>query len=167
MLVCLHFAFFKKNLGWALGSQAFSLVGGWWVLSLNPIESSSALSLTSAFSQSVSQSSSLSVVSDSLRPHESQQARPPCPSPSTSALRGPLFFFFSLFYFNWRLITLQYCGDFCYTFTWISHGYTRVPHPDPPSHLPPIPSLSVIPVHRPRALCLMHQTLTGDLFHIW
>ena len=67
--------------------------------------------------QSVSQSSSLSVVSGSLQPHESQQARPPCPSPSTSALRGPLFFFFSLFYFNWRLITLQYCGDFCYTFT--------------------------------------------------
>ena len=28
-----------------------------------------------------------------------------------------LFFFFSLFYFNWRLITLQYCGDFCYAFT--------------------------------------------------
>ena len=25
---------------------------------------------------------SLSVVSDSLRPHESQQARPPCPSPT-------------------------------------------------------------------------------------
>ena len=43
--------------------------------------------------------------------------------------------------FNWRLITLQYCGGLCHTFTWISHGYTCVPHPDPPSHLPshPIP----------------------------
>ena len=34
--------------------------------------------------------------------------------------------------FNWRLITLQYCG-FCHIFTWISHGCTCVPHPDPPS----------------------------------
>ena len=35
--------------------------------------------------------------------------------------------------FNWRLINLQYCGDFCHTFTWISHGCTCVPHPEPPS----------------------------------
>ena len=53
------------------------------------------------------------------------------------------FFFLSLsfLYFNWRLIALQYCGGFCHTFTWISHGCTFVPHPDPPSHLPhhPIP----------------------------
>ena len=26
---------------------------------------------------------------------------------------------------------------FCHTLTWISHGFTYVPHPDPPSHLPP------------------------------
>ena len=42
-------------------------------------------------------------------------------------------FFFFLIYFNWRPITLQYCGGFCHTFTWISHGCTCVPHPDPPS----------------------------------
>ena len=41
--------------------------------------------------------------------------------------------YFILFYFNRRLITLQYCGGFCHTFTWISHGCTCVPHPDPPS----------------------------------
>ena len=29
---------------------------------------------------------SRSVVSDSLRPHESQHARPPCPSPTTGSL---------------------------------------------------------------------------------
>ena len=34
---------------------------------------------------------------------------------------------------------MQYCGDFCNTFTRISHGCTCVPHPDPPSHLPPHP----------------------------
>ena len=50
-----------------------------------------------------------------------------------------LFFIYLLFNFNWRLITLQYCGGFCHTFTWISHGCTCVPHPDPPSHLPPHP----------------------------
>ena len=38
--------------------------------------------------------------------------------------------------FNWRLITLKYCG-FCHTLTWISHGYTCVPYPEPPSYLPP------------------------------
>ena len=72
---------------------------------------------------------------------------------------SPNFFSPNLFiyYFNWRLITLQYCGGFCHTFTWISHGCTGVPHPDPPSHFPPIPSLRVIPVHQPWAPCLMPQ----------
>ena len=46
------------------------------------------------------------------------------------------FFFFLLFFFiSWRLITLQYCSGFCHTLTWISHGHTCIPHPDPP--LPP------------------------------
>ena len=44
-------------------------------------------------------------------------------------------------YFNWRPITLQYCGGFCHKFTRISHGCTCVPHPDPPSHLSPHPIL--------------------------
>ena len=26
---------------------------------------------------------------------------------------------------------------FCHTSTWIHHGYTRAPHPEPSSHLPP------------------------------
>ena len=47
------------------------------------------------------------------------------------------FFFFFLFIFiSWRLITLQYCSGFCHTLTWISHGFTCVPHPNPPSCLP-------------------------------
>ena len=51
-----------------------------------------------------------------------------------------LYLFLYLFiYFNWRLITLQYCSSFCHTLTWISHGCTCVPHPEPPSHLPPHP----------------------------
>ena len=55
-----------------------------------------------------------------------------------------LFFFFLITYFsnfiifNWRIITLQYCDDFCHTSIWISHNHTHVPsllnippHPDP------------------------------------
>ena len=43
------------------------------------------------------------------------------------------FFFYSLFFF--------YCSGFCHTLKWNSHGFTCVPHPDPPSHRPlhPIP----------------------------
>ena len=50
-----------------------------------------------------------------------------------------LFFFFSFIFISWRLIPLQYCSGFCDTLTWISHGFTFVPHSDPPSHLPPHP----------------------------
>ena len=50
-----------------------------------------------------------------------------------------LFFFF----FSWRLITLQYCSGFCHTLTRISHGFTCIPHPDPP--LPP-PSPQIVPI---------------------
>ena len=61
-------------------------------------------------------------------------------------------YFLKFIYLNWRLITLQYCGDFCHTLTWISHGFTCVPHSDRPSHLPPHPIPQVFPVHQPRAL---------------
>ena len=76
-------------------------------------------------------------------------------------------FFFPIIFISWRLITLQYCSGFCHTLTWISHGFTCVPHPHPPSRLPPHP----IPLGHPRApapsICLMHPTWTGDLFHTW
>ena len=67
------------------------------------------------------------------------------------------FFFNFLFIclFNWRLITLQYCSGFCHTLTWISHGFTCVTHPKPPSHLHPHP----IPLGCPSAPAL------SALFH--
>ena len=49
------------------------------------------------------------------------------------------FFSFPIIFISWRLITLQHCSGFCHTLTWISHGFTCVPHPNPPSHLPPHP----------------------------
>ena len=48
---------------------------------------------------------------------------------------------FNLIYFNWRIITLQFCDGFCQTETWISHRSTRVhPAPHPPPASPPQPS---------------------------
>ena len=61
-------------------------------------------------------------------------------------------------YFNWRLITLQYCGGFSIH----SHeSATAVsPHPKTPSHLPPHP----IPLGRPSApaLSALFNTLNVD-----
>ena len=63
--------------------------------------------------------------------------------------------FFKLIYFNWRLITLHYFGNFCHISTWISHRCPYVPCPKHPSHLPPHP----IPLGYPSALAL------SALFH--
>ena len=82
---------------------------------------------------------------------------------SETLLRHGKEFFFSFIFISWRLTTLQYCIGFCHTLTWISHGFTCIPHPDPPSHLPLYP----IPLGLPSApgTCLMHPAWTGDLFH--
>ena len=54
-----------------------------------------------------------------------------------SALATSLFFF-QLIYFNWRIITLQYCDGFCHTSNMNQpQVYTCPHHPEPPSHLPP------------------------------
>ena len=45
-------------------------------------------------------------------------------------------FIFSFIFISWRLITLQHCSGFCHTLKWISQGFTCIPHPGPPSHLP-------------------------------
>ena len=68
-----------------------------------------------------------------------------------------LLLFFKFTYFNWRLITLQYCSGFCHTLTWISHRCTCVPHPDPPSHLPPHP-ISQGPPSAPALSTLSHAS---------
>ena len=80
-------------------------------------------------------------------------------------------FFFSFIFISWRLITLQYCSGICHTLTWISYGFTCVPHPNSPSHLP----LHPIPLGHPSATalraCLMHPTwlvicFTLDNIHV-
>ena len=73
--------------------------------------------------------------------------------------------FFSFIFISWRLITSQHCSGFCHTLTWISHGVTCNPHPNPPSDLP----LHPIPLGLPSApgpsTCLIHPTWAGDPFH--
>ena len=75
--------------------------------------------------------------------------------------------FFSIIFISWRPITLQYCSGFCHTLTWISHGFTCIPHPDPPSHLPFHPIPLGLPSAPAPSTCLMHPTWAGDLFHPW
>ena len=57
-------------------------------------------------------------------------------------------------------MTLQYCGGFCHALTWISHGCTCVPHPEPSSQLPSRP----IPQGCPSApaLSALFHALNGD-----
>jgi len=73
-----------------------------------------------------------------------------------------LFCFFNFILFNFTILYW-----FCHISKWICHRYTCVPHPEPSSLLPPIPSLWVVPVHQPQASSIVHRTWTGNLFHIW
>ena len=59
---------------------------------------------------------------------------------------GKGFFFFSFIYL-FIYFTSQYCSGFWHTLTWIHHGCTCVPHPEPPYHLPP----HTIPLGHPSA----------------
>ena len=53
-----------------------------------------------------------------------------------------IFFIIIIFFFYFTILYW-----FCHTSTWICHGCTRVPHPEPHSHLPP----RTIPLGHPSA----------------
>ena len=71
-----------------------------------------------------------------------------------------LFFYFIFF-------TLQYCIGFAIYWHGSAMGVHVSPFLKPPGTSLPIQSLWVIPVHQPWAPFLIHQTWSGDLFHIW
>ena len=74
---------------------------------------------------------------------------------------------YKFIYFNWRLLTLQYCIGFVIDQHESSTGIHMFSIPNPPPSSLPVPSLSVVPVHQPQATSIMHPTWTGDSFHIW
>ena len=90
---------------------------------------------------------------------------------NTPNSKSNLFFFLPFIFIRWRLITLQYCSGFCHTLTWISHGFTCIPHPDsplpPPS--PPDPSGSsqcTSPEHLSHTSNLGWWCFTLDNIHV-
>ena len=63
------------------------------------------------------------------------------------------FFFFTFYLF---IFFIFLCSGFCHTLKWNSHGFTCVPHPDPPSHLP----LHLLPLGFPTVVtqfCYRHK----------
>ena len=78
-------------------------------------------------------------------------------------------FFWSLFILvnNFFFFTLQYCIGFAIHQHESATGIHVFPIPNPPPSSLLIPSLWVVPVHKPQATSIMHRTWTGDLFHIY
>ena len=76
------------------------------------------------------------------------------------------FFKYKFIYFNWRLITLQYCIGFAIHQHESATGIHVFPILNPPPSSLPVPSLWVVSVHQPQASSIMHRTWTGYSFHI-
>ena len=92
-----------------------------------------------------------------------------CNSPAIVSvyLSGSYFNLYLFFFFNFYFLTLQYCIGFAIYQHKSATGIQVFPILNPPPSSLPVPSLWVIPAHQPQASSIMHQTWTGDSFHIW
>ena len=75
-----------------------------------------------------------------------------------------LFLKYKFIYFNWRLITLQYCIGFATHQQEFATGIHVFPILNPSPSSLPVPSLWVVSVHQPQASSIMHQTWIGIRF---
>ena len=78
-----------------------------------------------------------------------------------------IFWKYKFIYFNWRLITLQYCIGFAMHQHESTTGIHVLSILNPPPYSLATPSLWVISVHQPQASSIMRQTWTGYSFLIW
>ena len=75
-----------------------------------------------------------------------------------------VFFFFNIFIFCF--LTLQYCIGFAIYQNESTTCIHAFPILNPPPSSLTVPSLWVVPVHRPQASSIVHRIWTGDSFHI-
>ena len=103
-------------------------------------------------------------VSDAIQPSHPLSSPSP-PAFNLSQHQGLFFlsFFLILFYF----LALQYCIGFTIYQHESTTGIHMFPILNPPPSSLPYHPIWVSPMHQPQASSIVHQTWTGDLFHIW